>query len=67
MCNKEFPNRIEQALEFVSTTSYEISNDRSVLPKDRINASLVFLQAEIYLFHRTQDPKIEPFLKKQLT
>jgi hypothetical protein len=57
----EYPQRIKEALEFVSATAYSISNDSNEKARDRLHASMVFLQAEIYI-HQS-DPNVKKFIE----
>jgi len=60
----EYPQRIKDALEFVSATAYSISNDTNEKARDRLNASMIFLQAEIYI-HQS-DPNVKKFIDNVL-
>lgn len=64
MTQGEYPQRIKEALEFVSTTAYNISNDPNEKARDRLNASMIFLQAEIYI-HQS-DPNVKKFIENVL-
>ena len=64
MSNEE--NRVIDALNFVSTVAYSIANDTNNKPKDRIEASLVFLKSEAWLATSKQQPLALEDLQKAI-